>query len=155
MPNIWRLGQVSGTTFGTHVSNEMLLNTAKCQGYSFYRFWVIKGKPTVGGGEVKFIRLGLILTLKEYSKAMAASIDGFNSCQVIIMQFRGICLLFYFLYFFILTWKPIQIYDNFWERRKGRILDSYLICASLIHFFLMFLFDFLETSHQRFLPVFS
>ena len=24
----------------------MLLNAAKCQGYSFYRFWVIKGKPT-------------------------------------------------------------------------------------------------------------
>ena len=28
----------------------MLLNAAKCQGYSFYRFWVIKGKPT--GGEL-------------------------------------------------------------------------------------------------------
>ena len=26
----------------------MLLNAAKCQGYSFYRFWVIKGKPTGG-----------------------------------------------------------------------------------------------------------
>ena len=24
----------------------MLLNAAKCQGYSFYHFWVIKGKPT-------------------------------------------------------------------------------------------------------------
>ena len=28
----------------------MLLNDAKCQGYSFYRFLVIKGKPT---GECK------------------------------------------------------------------------------------------------------
>ena len=31
----------------------MLLNAAKCQGYSFYRFWVIKEKPTRvawGGG---------------------------------------------------------------------------------------------------------
>ena len=27
----------------------MLLNAAKCQGYSFYRFWVIKGKPTRAG----------------------------------------------------------------------------------------------------------
>ena len=27
----------------------MLLNAAKCQGYSFYCFWVIKGKPTGGG----------------------------------------------------------------------------------------------------------
>ena len=26
----------------------MLLNVAKCQGYSFYRFWVITGKP-IGG----------------------------------------------------------------------------------------------------------
>ena len=28
----------------------MLLNAAKFQGYSFYRFWVIKGKPTGVGG---------------------------------------------------------------------------------------------------------
>ena len=41
LPNIWRLGQVRGTKFGTNVSNKMLLNDAKCKGYSFYRFWVI------------------------------------------------------------------------------------------------------------------
>ena len=35
--------------FGANVSNRMLLNAAKFQGYSFYRFWVIKGKPTEGG----------------------------------------------------------------------------------------------------------
>ena len=45
LPNIWRLGWVMDTKFGTSVSNRMLLNAAKCQGYSFYRFWVIKGKP--------------------------------------------------------------------------------------------------------------
>ena len=28
----------SGTKFGTNVSNKKLLNAAKCQGYSFYRF---------------------------------------------------------------------------------------------------------------------
>ena len=32
------------------VSNETLLNAAKCQGYRFYIFGVIKGKPI---GEVK------------------------------------------------------------------------------------------------------
>ena len=48
LPNIWRLGQVMDTKFGTNVSNRMLLNAAKFQGYSFYRFWVIKGKPTGG-----------------------------------------------------------------------------------------------------------
>ena len=48
LPNIWRLGQVRGTKFGKDVSNKMLLNAAKYQGYSFYYFWFIKGKPTGG-----------------------------------------------------------------------------------------------------------
>ena len=47
LPIIWRLGPVRNTKFGTGVSNETLLNVVKCQSYSFYRFWVIKGKPTV------------------------------------------------------------------------------------------------------------
>ena len=45
------------------VSEKMLLNDVKCQGYSFHRVWVIKGKPT---GMVKLLptqqyppRLGL------------------------------------------------------------------------------------------------
>ena len=29
----------------------MLLNAAKCQSYSSYRLWVIKGEPT-GGGKI-------------------------------------------------------------------------------------------------------
>ena len=52
LPNIWRLGRVMDTKFGTNVSNRMLLNAAKFQGYSFYRFWVIKGKPTGGGSKI-------------------------------------------------------------------------------------------------------
>ena len=46
LPNIWRLGQVMDTKFGTNLSNRLLLNAAKFQSYSLYRFWVIKGKPT-------------------------------------------------------------------------------------------------------------
>ena len=46
--NIWRLGGVMDTKFGMNVSDRMLLNAAKFQGYSFYSFWVIKGKPTGG-----------------------------------------------------------------------------------------------------------
>ena len=42
LPNICRLGGVRYTKFGTNVSNKMLLNVAKFQGYSFYCFWVIK-----------------------------------------------------------------------------------------------------------------
>ena len=37
LPNICRLELVRDTTFGTDVSNEILLNTAKCQSYSFQR----------------------------------------------------------------------------------------------------------------------
>ena len=47
---ISRLGRVRNTKCGMNVSNKMLLNAAKCQDYSFYRFWVVNGKPT-GGGE--------------------------------------------------------------------------------------------------------
>ena len=45
LPNVWRMGWVRDHKSGTNASNEMLQNTTKCQGYSFYRFWVIKGKP--------------------------------------------------------------------------------------------------------------
>ena len=34
-----------------NVSNKLLLNASKCQGYSFYRFLIIKGKPT-GGSKI-------------------------------------------------------------------------------------------------------
>ena len=47
------------TKFATNVSNRMLLNAAKFQGYSFYRFWVIKGKPLGGKITPPLPRLGL------------------------------------------------------------------------------------------------
>ena len=34
--------------FDTNVFNRMILNTAKFQGYGFYGFEFIKGKPTEG-----------------------------------------------------------------------------------------------------------
>ena len=46
LPNIWRMGRVPVPN--SDGLNKMLLNAAKCQGYSFYCFWVIKGKPTGG-----------------------------------------------------------------------------------------------------------
>ena len=48
LPNILRLAWVRINKLGTNVCSTMLLNVAKSQGYSFYRFWVIKGKPTEG-----------------------------------------------------------------------------------------------------------
>ena len=50
LPNIWVFRRVRDTKFGTNVSNKISRNAAKCQDYSFYRFWVIKGKLTRGGG---------------------------------------------------------------------------------------------------------
>ena len=58
LPNIWRVEKVSDTKFGANGSKNPkkgLLNAGKCQGYSFYRFWVIMGKPIkwgVGGGNI-------------------------------------------------------------------------------------------------------
>ena len=52
---------VRDTKFGANASNETLLNDAKCQGYTFHRFWVIKEKPTGGrrgGGRITPPRLG-------------------------------------------------------------------------------------------------
>ena len=49
-PNIWRLAWETITKFGKNVSNRMLRKVAKCQTYSFYHFWVIKGKATERGG---------------------------------------------------------------------------------------------------------
>ena len=50
VPNVLWLENISPivrhTKFGTNVSNKKLLNAGKFQGYGFYRFWVIKGKPT-------------------------------------------------------------------------------------------------------------
>ena len=48
LPSIFRPGEVRNTGFGPNVSNKMLLNALKCQGYDFYRFLVIKGKLTWG-----------------------------------------------------------------------------------------------------------
>ena len=47
-PNISRVKQVRDTKFDMNLSNETLSNSAKCQLYSLYRFWVIKVKPTGG-----------------------------------------------------------------------------------------------------------
>ena len=49
LSNNWRLGRVMGTKLGTNVSSKMLLNAGKFQGYSFYHFLGIKGKPTGWG----------------------------------------------------------------------------------------------------------
>ena len=52
LPNILRMGRVRDIKFEADVSKKMLANATKCQSYSFYRFWVIKRKPTRGGDKI-------------------------------------------------------------------------------------------------------
>ena len=64
---IGKTPRLSFAQYLENVSYEILLNTSKCKGYSFYHFWVIKGKTNwcrgEEGGEVKITpsppRLGL------------------------------------------------------------------------------------------------
>ena len=80
LPNIWRLEQVRNTKLGTKVCNKTLLNAAKCQGYSFYHFWVIKRKQTEGVKLLPTPRLGLILCAlkKKYLKKIIVVKDCRN-----------------------------------------------------------------------------
>ena len=65
LPDTWGLGRVMDTKFGTNVSNEMLLNAEKSQGYSFYRFWLLgwAKKGGRGGGGTKRVLLLVISPL--------------------------------------------------------------------------------------------
>ena len=47
-PYNWALRWASNRQFSANISNKKLLNAVKVHGYSFYHFWVIKGKRTVG-----------------------------------------------------------------------------------------------------------
>ena len=85
LPNIWRLGRVMDTKFGTNVSNRMLLNAAKFQCYSFYRFWVIKEKPTGGGGGK--------ITPTPYSPPRLGLRQNFSSRQNTFLKI-GVALIF-------------------------------------------------------------
>ena len=105
LPNIWRLGWVKNTKLGTNASNTMLLKVAKCQGYSFYCFWVIKGKPT-GGIKFPQPRLGL------RPKAILAYNTMFEGLKltIVISKEWQICLKE-----IIRTAKRIQIQETFWS----------------------------------------
>ena len=57
LPNIWRLGRVMDTKFGTNVSNKIWLNAAKFQGYSFYNFELLRENQLGGWSGGKIIRI--------------------------------------------------------------------------------------------------
>ena len=99
-PNIWRLGRVMDTKFDTNVSNRMLLNATKFQGYSFYLFWVIEGKPTCwGGGGVKLSRPPPPTPFKPSS---------YISCLLLIITFR-------FPFSQIKSWSNIKQFSKYYD----------------------------------------
>ena len=51
LPNVWRLGRVINTKFGTNVSNRILLNAAKSQDYTFTLLELLK-ENQLGGGKI-------------------------------------------------------------------------------------------------------
>ena len=51
LPNIWRLGRVWDTRF---ICNKMLLNAAKCQGYSWSVFELLRKNQEGEGGGYSF-----------------------------------------------------------------------------------------------------
>ena len=77
--NIQSLGQVRDTKFDANISNKIFLIAAIYQGYSFYRFWVIKGKLAGEGGDYlpPPPRLGLrndsIIFCKDVTRTSASS----------------------------------------------------------------------------------
>ena len=96
MPNIWRLGQATDSKFGTNVSNKKLLNATKCQGYSFYRFIIIKGKPKPQEIRVKLnSNLKLFDTWKKFKqrgrnkkyKSKCKKIKGAMALHVLMMAY--------------------------------------------------------------------
>ena len=73
---------VRDTKFAMNVSNEMLGNAVKCQACSFYRFWVIKGKPT-RGGEVKISPTQIRAKFYKWSAAFQ------SLCTIFVLAWRS------------------------------------------------------------------
>ena len=71
--NLWRLWHFRDIIFATNISNKMLLTTAKCQGYNFYCFWVIKENQQ---GEIKLPPTMIRVKISYLQKSLA-SIDSF------------------------------------------------------------------------------
>ena len=67
------------------MSNRMLLNAANFQGYSFYRFWVIKGKPT-GGGKIMHLKRTFLLVQKDATKEVYKYALEHLVCMEILTQ---------------------------------------------------------------------
>ena len=95
LPNVLRPRQNRDTKFATNVYNEMLMNSAKCQGCSFYHFWVIKGKPT-GEGGIK------------WAPSHTHTHTQIRLKQFIYMHLKGLITHFQKIVLFIMLWFTVS-----------------------------------------------
>ena len=118
--NIWRLGGVRDTTFGKNTSDKMLLNAGKLQGTSFYRFRVIKGKPTRwgGGGRDNYspLRLG---SNEDFADACKWFVD--NKLSIHFGGHKIKCILFS-------KGKYLSQLSLIYDRKKQFHIEEYLGC---------------------------
>ena len=129
----------------------MLLNAAKCQGYSFYHLWVVKGKPTGRGGVVKLqIYQGTFWLLAEteikktWRKPKTIAGDSYCSKpeHLIVMLYFYILYILYSLRPAITIFKinfAISIFVNFlmdvqlkWFHLKHRSHTTELVLIAII-----------------------
>ena len=95
LPKICRLGQVRDIKFAMNVSNEMLLNAAKYQAYSFYRFRVIKGKTTGSRCSRIFFTLRMFVQsflLAIFTIILSFSLSYWQTCMSRLLIFKPISL---------------------------------------------------------------
>ena len=97
-PNIWSLDRVMDTKFVPNVFNRMLLDAAKYQGYSFYLFWVIEGKPTRAGGGI----------IPPPPSPGIFKPNSYISCLLLIITFR-------FLFSQIKSWSNIKQFSKYYD----------------------------------------
>ena len=82
LPNIWRLGRLRNTKFGTKVSNKMLRNAAKFKAYSFYRFLSYYGKTNRWWGRGKITHSPLPTQIKPLGPCKSKPLKKLKSSRL-------------------------------------------------------------------------
>ena len=113
LPNIWRLGKLRKPHLACFISFKMLLNATKCQGYSFYRFWVNNGNST----EEEVLKI--VVNCLNSSLIYLSIHSGYST----VLNFRWEGVILQYLrclhYAIIKLWHPLppppSILEYFWK----------------------------------------
>ena len=94
------------------VSNEILMNVEKCQGYSFFRFWIIKGELTRN-------RVKLVTPWTPPIQIRVKSLKNKSKLQkTLIREKKYICLPYfiwaYYFMFIPVNWSSKSFTNKFW-----------------------------------------